>query len=350
MTNKTIQRTKPPSNYALSHEDTKIRSIQSGFPSCLGAFLAKSLHALHSENKAKFIYFLLFLPLLTHSQTTFRLVYLGGQSNMNGFGYTKDLPADLNKTFDDVWIFQGNPAPDEAENGGLGLWTQLRPGHGAGFSSDGKTNKWSDRFGVELSLAQRLKELYPNDKIALVKYARGGTSIDSLAARNFGAWEPDYRSKNGINQYDHFLTTIRQAMTVDDIDGDGRDDELIPTAIVWMQGESDAALGEDIAYRYYDHLKRLMDLIRAALWTDDLPVVIGKISDSWNDDGDGKVWDQAEIVQYAQEKYARTDENAAIVRTTRYYKYSDPWHYDSDGYIDLGRRFAEAIAQLAGSQ
>ncbi len=47
-----------------------------------------------------------------------------------------------------------------------------------------------------------------------------------------------------------------------------------------------------------------------------------------------------------QEKFAVTDENATIVRSTRYYKYSDPWHYDSDGYIDLGVKFADAIYQL----
>ncbi len=70
-----------------------------------------------------------------------------------------------------------------------------------------------------------------------------------------------------------------------------------------------------MANRYYANLKRLMDLVRAALRVDDLPVVIGKISDSWNDE-DGKVWDYGELVQYAQEKYARTDGNAAIVRNT----------------------------------
>jgi len=90
----------------------------------------------------------------------------------------------------------------------------------------------------------------------------------------------------------------------------------------------------------------LMDLIRAALRVDDLPVVIGKISDSWNDKDDGKVWDHGELVQYAQEKFVRTDENAAIIRMTRYYKYSDPWHYDSEGYIDFGQRFADAVYKL----
>ena len=122
-----------------------------------------------------------------------------------------------------------------------------------------------------------------------------------------------------------------------DIDGDGRMDVLVPAGIVWMQGESDASFSEEIAAGYFFNLKRLMDLIRAAFLTDDLPVVLGKISDSWNDASDAKVWNHGELVQYAQEKYARTDGKAAIVRTTRYYKYSDPWHYDSDGYIDLGQ-------------
>ena len=112
-----------------------------------------------------------------------------------------------------------------------------------------------------------------------------------------------------------------------------------------MQGESDASYGEDIANRYFSNLKRLMDLIRAALRADDLPVVIGKISDSGNN-ADGKVWEYGELVQFAQEKYAKTDGNAAIVRSTRYYQYSDPWHYDSKGYIDLGQKFAEAIYKL----
>jgi len=103
---------------------------------------------------------------------------------------------------------------------------------------------------------------------------------------------------------------------------------------------------EEIALQYYHHLKRLMDLIRASLHTDDLPVVIGKISDSWNDEKDGKVWDYCELVQYAEEKYARTDPYAAIVRDTRYYQYSDPWHYNSEGYIDLGRKFALAVIKL----
>ena len=135
-------------------------------------------------------------------------------------------------------------------------------------------------------------------------------------------------------------------MSFSDIDNNGTEDILVPAGIVWMQGESDASFNEEIAQSYYFNLRRLMELIRASFRTDDLPVVIGKISDSWDDSRDGKVWDYGELVQYAQEKYARTDGKAAIVRDTRYYNYSDTWHYDSMGYIDLGEKFADALFHL----
>jgi hypothetical protein len=291
----------------------------------------------------------LLLPLIGICQQTerdsIRVFFLGGQSNMSGFGKNAEAPDSITSNLNDVWIFQGNPAPDEDINGGLGKWAELTPGHGWEFTSDGKENNLSDFFGVELSLANKLREYYPNEKIAIIKYARGGISIDSLAAGGWGSLEPDYRGLNGLNQYDHFLRTVRLAFDDKDIDNDGIEDYLIPSGIIWMQGESDARFTEEIANGYYDNLKRLMDLMRAALHRDDLPVVIGKISDSGNNDA-GKVWKHGEIVQYAQEKYARTDKNAAIVRSTQHYNYSDQWHYDSNGYIDLGVKFAEAIYLL----
>ena len=147
----------------------------------------------------KLLYLIILVPALTQSQNLdqWRLFYLGGQSNMDGYGYNNELPDSLDKEFEDVWIFHGNMVKDDSTNGGLGLWTKLMPGYGVEFSSNGKTNHYSDRFGVELSFAARLQELYPNEKIAIIKYSKGGTSIDSLAARHFGSWEPDYRGRTG---------------------------------------------------------------------------------------------------------------------------------------------------------
>lgn len=274
------------------------------------------------------------------------LFYLGGQSNMDGFGKLAELPADLKEPQKGVMIFHGNPAPDNQAADGRGVWTELRPGHGSGFQSDGQQNQYSELFGVELSFAQKLRELHPEANIALIKYSRGGTSIDIGATGMFGCWDPDYSGGEGvgrgINQYDHFLATIRQALAVRDIDGDGSEDRLVPSGILWMQGESDAAYTEEIARRYEAHLKRLMDLIRAALRVDDVPVAIGRISDSGKGEG-GKVWRHGEIVRQAQADFVAKDGHAMLVTSTDKYGYSDPYHYDGPGYLDLGRRFAESV-------
>lgn len=275
--------------------------------------------------------------------TDFHVYYLGGQSNMDGYGYVKDIPTQLAETVSNVHIFHGNTSPDNAATDGRGVWSNLRPGHGVGFSSDGISNKYSERFGVELTFAAALQKRFPNRKFALIKYSRGGTSIAQDAAGSFGCWEPDFVGSNGINQYDHFLATVRNAFADRDIDNDGNPDRLIPAGIVWMQGESDAQHTEETARQYEANLKRLMDLIRAALRTDDLPVAIGEISDSPKDPN---IWKFGDAVRAAQASWVTNDSNAALVTTTQNYQYSDPWHYDSAGYIDLGEEFARQLPDI----
>ena len=90
---------------------------------------------------------------------TVRVYFLGGQSNMDGYRYSKDLPQELQMENKDVWIFHGNPVSDDLPHGGLGLWAPTRPVHGAGFSSDGQSNQLSDRFGLELTLAMDTRDI-----------------------------------------------------------------------------------------------------------------------------------------------------------------------------------------------
>jgi len=279
----------------------------------------------------------------------YKLYYLGGQSNMDGYGYVEELPAEINQNVAGVLIFHGNSAPDSATVDGRGIWAELRPGHGVGFKSDGKVNVYSDRFGVELTFARQLRQLDPGSNIAIIKYSRGGTSIDTAAAGDYGCWEINFDggtgAGQGVNQYDHFVATVRQALAVRDIDGDGEEDTLTPAGIVWMQGESDAYYTEDIANRYQGNLKRLMDQMRAVFGADDLTIVIGRISDS-GEDTDGKALDHGEIVRGAQAAFVASDEHAALVTATDNYEYIDGYHYDTPGYLDLGRRFAEALLNL----
>jgi hypothetical protein len=293
---------------------------------------------------------LVFIGAFEARATDFHVFYLGGQSNMDGFGAVSELPDDLQGEVTGVPIFHGNPAADAAPVDGQGIWTTLKPGHGWQFTTDGATNAYSQKFGPELTFGRTMQELLPGKRVALIKYSRGGTSLDEAAAGPFGCWEPDFEQGagegQGINQYDHFLATIRAATAVRDVDGDGVEDRLLPAGIVWMQGESDAAYTPEIAENYESHLKRLMDLIRAALREDDVPVVIARISDSRQGDNNANIWQHGEVVRAAQAAFVENDGHAALVTSTDGYGYSDPYHYDTAGYIDLGRQMAQAMEGL----
>ena len=274
----------------------------------------------------------------------YKLYYLGGQSNMEGFGYNAELPDGLDNAVPGVMIFTGRMALDDDSAGGDGLWAPLQPGFGTGFATDGVVNTHSDRFGPELFFGRALAEHDPAAKIAIVKYALGGSGL--ALGVGYGSWHPDYDEGEGINQYDHALATLTNALSQSDIDGDGTPDRLVPSGIVWMQGEADAFDSQAAADAYLANITRLMDLLRAALRVDDLPVAIGKITDSGMAD-DGKVMDYIETVQEAQRRFVESDSCAAYVTATDDIAHSnDAWHYDTAGFIRLGAAFAEAITRL----
>ena len=161
---------------------------------------------------------LMLLVTLPATAATYKVYYLGGQSNMEGFGENVDLPANYRAPLKSVPVFQGNPAADFKLNGGRGLWDTLQPGYGRQFYSDGKTNRYSDYFGPELSFGHQITNLHPQQNVAVIKYALGGSALGYGVGNN---WYPDYRRGNGINQYDHFLSTLSNAFASRDIDGDG---------------------------------------------------------------------------------------------------------------------------------
>jgi len=285
---------------------------------------------------------------IASSAKEFRLYYLGGQSNMDGYGKVSELPENLKngEGYKDVYIFHGNMGLDGKKPDGRGAWLKLKPGHGRNFKSDGSKHSYSDRFGLELTLARTLKKQYPGAHIALIKYSRGGTAIDSKAGaqKRFGAWDPDWDGGEGegkgINQYDHFQATLKHAFADKDLDNDGEPDTLVPSGIFWMQGESDADT-EEVARRYESNLSELMNLIRKDLGKPKtkIPVVIGRITD-W------KVWKFGAIVRKAQASFVEADPSAALVTSTDSYGNSDPWHYDTAGYLDLGEQFAKALISV----
>lgn len=277
----------------------------------------------------------------------YRVYYLGGQSNMDGYGLTEDLTEAQQAPVEGCMIYRGTIQQFGDEPTGLGAWATLEPGFGVGHSSDGFTNRFGNRFGPELSFGAQMQKLHPDEHIAIIKYSRGGSSI--MLETGGSTWDvDDQREKNGrvgINQFDHALKTIDMALSVRDIDGDGEDDTLIPCGIVWMQGESDGT-NKAAADAYEQNLSELMNLLRAALRVDELPVVIGRISDSGLKGGGQPVWKWGDQIRAAQQGFCEKDPAAALVTSTDDYGYSDRAHYDSEGYLDLGIQFARTMHAL----
>ncbi len=281
----------------------------------------------------------------------YHLYLIAGQSNANGHGRLSELTGEMRDAVEGAVIFCGQPRVDGEASDGLGLWSPMTPGFGLGFRTDGRTNFLSDRFGPELSFAQRMRELRPGERVAIVKYSRGGSSLDARAGGKHGTWDPhdDLVSEAGagvgVNQYDHALATIAAATGVRDIDGDGEPDRLIPAGIVWMQGETDATRAET-ARAYGENLGELLELLRAALRADEVPVAVGRTSDSGVASGGRPVWPFGDVLRAEQAKACEADPMATLVTTTDGYRYSDRFHYDGAGYLDLGVQFAEAIDAL----
>ena len=276
--------------------------------------------------------------------TTYKLYFLGGQSNMEGYGFSEELPENTFNSPQKAMIYVGQMAFDNETHGGVGIWQPLTPGLGTGFKTDGTTNELSNRFGPELFFGLTMTDQSNDENVAIIKYALGGSGL--AEGVGYSNWHPDFSEGAGINQYDNALKTLRNALVPSDLDGDGIADRLVPSGIVWMQGEADAYDSQAAADDYRANLERLMGLLRAALRVDDLPVVIGRITDSGMSD-DGSVMDYIETVQHAQQDFVNNDHCADYVTATNDLPYlDDGWHYNTEGFIRLGTAFAESMIKL----
>jgi len=272
-----------------------------------------------------------------------KVYFLGGQSNMDGYGFNDQLPDSLKKRIPNSMIFNGKRDNKGSLNGGIGIWSPVEPGHGNMFQTDGVSNSLSKMFGPELSFTYQMLE--SGEKIAIIKYSFGGTAL--YPGAGYGDWYPDQKRRN---HFDNALATIYNAFQVADINGDGRLDRLVPTGIIWMQGESDAEHSREASEAYYGNLKNLINLLRASLRNEKLPVIIGKINDSHLTSNGGPTQPFIKIVHSAQKKFTEEDDCASYVTEIESYNFSDDaWHYDTDGFIKMGIAFAKAVKQLEGN-
>lgn len=234
-----------------------------------------------------------------------KVFLLAGQSNMCGAGNIFNLPPDLLFPETEVLAYyDGQIAyPQYARmmkklNGHLGIG-----------------------FGPELTFGLDMENYFPSDKIALIKWAYGATSL-------YDDWNP---SKTD-NCYSKFKDTV-----ISQIAELSKTYTPVIRGMLWMQGESDA-LNASQAEAYETNLRSFISTVKTEFSCPDLKFVIGRISDS-------TAWTYRDTVRKAQAKIADETANTKMIDTDDLSRW-DLFHYDNDGLYTLGHRYAVAMNEL----
>jgi hypothetical protein len=187
-----------------------------------------------------------------------------------------------------------------------------------------------ERFGPEVGFAHELASAWPERQIVLLKYAVDATSLL--------AWAPVWDS-------------VGAAITENVLDGPLYENLLDIVALVplradaefagflWMQGERDAyfpAAGAE----YLRNLEKLVQCLREDLGKPNTPFVLGQV----NPPPDR--WAAADLVREAQREAEGQISSTRLVLTDDLPKHGDEVHYNTDGQLELGRRFARAYLDL----
>lgn len=249
-----------------------------------------------------------------------KLFVLGGQSNMMGAGEEADLPTepvDLSGVQSDVWYDyelggtrDGTPITSEG-------WELLRPG------------VRGDQFGPEITFGRRIADHHTDHQVALVKVAYNGTDLAF-------DWHPD--ADDGLLLYEKMTGRVQAA--VDRLTDDGHSVEV--AGFLWMQGERDSAISQEVAEAYEANLERLIDRVRTDFEAPQLPFLIGQISPRTPP----SQHQYRDIVRQGQANVADADALAKLVTTDHLSIRDDMLHFDSQGHMDLGDGFADAYLAL----
>jgi hypothetical protein len=199
-------------------------------------------------------------------------------------------------------------------NSGVGSsWIDLQTGYGY----------MNDQFGPELSFGKRLRELMPNDDIYLVKL---GVTSTSLATD----WNASGTGGATYNRFkDRVTAAISNLVTAD----------KNPTiaGMVWMQGEEDGT-NSSWANAYGQNLTTLVSTIRSTFHNaGNMRFVAGRITTALGGNASCN-----SIVRNTQANIASLIDDSSWVNTDDL-EWAYYGHYGTQGQIDLGTRFANAM-------
>ena len=202
----------------------------------------------------------------------------------------------------------------------------------------------------ETGFLPEANKLFKDDKVVYIKVAKGGQPI----CRWLEEWEDIAKEKGmdarhrerilkgeGVLFYQPILDQYQEMLK--------KHPKLASVTFCWMQGERDANGGADAAYK--DALKQLIANLRRDLERPDMNIVIARIGDY--------ALDRPSIVavREAQREIVSEDSRGAWVDVDDLNdrevdgKMQSVVHYNKEGYVILGQRFArQGYALVSGKE
>lgn len=253
------------------------------------------------------------------SVTKIYAILVGGQSNADG----RAAPGDLPTTPDNLQQAQTRvPYFYKIEGAGT-AYTFLQPG----LTETGG-------FGPDITLGYHLEKLYrgePNTRIAILKYANGGTS---LAVQWKGGG--DGSTTGDGPEYLTFQQTINSGLVA--LANNFPNATIETAGMLWIQGESDGGNATDSA-AYEANLTQFITDIRAT-FDPELPFYISRLASTQTAINASLL----ATIRAAQEAVANADPRNIMIDTDSFGIKDDNLHFDSDGQQAIGRITASEVA------
>jgi len=247
--------------------------------------------------------------------TRLRVCLLGGQSNADGRAVPTELPSALQIPQPDVDLYY-------KVEGSTGTLTTLRPGLSE-----------TSQFGPEVMLGNRLAKLHANEpgtRIAIIKYANGGTNLHT-------EWKAggDATTNGDGPEYLVFQQTVRDGLAA--LAAAHPQAEITLEGMAWMQGETDATAAQAAAYQA--NLTTFISDVRAT-FAPRLPFIIGRLSNNQTD----IAATYRDTIRAGQTAVAATDPLASIIDTDGLPMKSDNLHFNGTAQQAMGVSFAGQMA------
>ena len=282
------------------------------------------------------------LPSIAEAQGVVDLYIFAGQSNADGRGEVSDLtPAQLEsvQNTNNTIISYVNPGsereravptstPPDLDVGSNGF-VPLVPG---GFSVDGTSaRQLTPTFGAELSFGASIAEATGSEnQIAIVKVSRGGTNLRE-------DWDVDTTVNDQIDEPNGFLYRALLEHVSDSImELEALGNTVNIEGFLWHQGESDSNAGLS---EYTDNFLDFAAGVReefSGFGGADIPFVLGELSRT-RENSEGFNNNLPNIVSQGTGISIVSSEGLTTPA-------NDTTHFDANGQIELGQRFAAAFS------